>query len=402
MLNTIQQHVVPFGQAFLNKWKTDNVAVLGTSMAYYALFSLFPLLLIVLSVVGLVLGDENSVVRQSLRAVAGESATGQVSADEQIFTFIRESISEDAAGQIENTLARLNERGTGASLIGFVALLLTASRVFAALDKAFQIIWDTTNQESGASGVLGTALNVVQKKLLAFGLVLGCALLLMVALLAGVVLSIVRDMLPTLPGNDVIWQAAYVVLALVLLTLIFALLFKYLPDTHVAWGDVWPGALLTAVLFTLLVNLSSVIIGRSDYQTYGAVGGSMALMLWVFLSSQVLFLGAEFTEVYAHMYGSRRPGLQPAAASESDMLATVAQSRIAAHVLGEAPPTPQRAAGSVTHPRPRFAPLAQTGQGIVAAAGVGALMGALAMLTIGIGIVVGGVRRVLRFLRVPE
>jgi membrane protein len=402
MIGHIKNHVIPFGQAFLDKWKTDNVAVLGTSMAYYALFSLFPLLLVVLSVVGLVLGDEDSVVRQSLQVVAGEDAAPQVSADEQVFAFIRQAISDDVAGQIETTLERLNERGVGASVIGFMALIFTASRVFAALDKAFQDIWDTKSEESGNTGFVGTALNIVQKKLLAFGLVLGCALLLMVALLAGVVISVLRSYTPALPGSDLMWQTAYPVVAMVLLTFVFMLLFKYLPDTHVSWGDVWFGALLTAVLFTLLVNLSSLVIGRSDYQAYGAIGSSMTLMLWVFLSSQVLFLGAEFTQVYAHMYGSRQPGQQPAAVDEPEMLATVAQARLAATVLGQQPPNPTRRTSGFTHPRPRFAPLAQTGQGIVVAAGVGALMGALATLTVSIGVVVGGVRRVLRLFRVPE
>jgi membrane protein len=398
----IKSHVIPFGQAFLDKWKADNVAVLGTSIAYYALFSLFPLLLVVLSVVGLVLGNENSVVRQSLQVVAGESPPAQVSADEQVFAFIRQTISEEAAAQIETTLDRLNERGVGASLIGFVALLFTASRVFAGLDKAFQVIWETASEESGAAGFVGTALTVVQKKLLAFGLVLGCALLLMVALLAGVVLSVLRSSAPTLPGSDMIWQVVYLLVALALLTLVFMLLFKYLPDTHVAWGDVWFGALLTAVLFTLLVNLSSLVISRSDYQAYGAIGSSMTLMLWVFLSSQVLFLGAEFTQVYAHMYGSRQRGQPAPDPHEATTLATVAQSRLAAAVLGHQPGATARPPGRFTHPRPRFAPLAQTGQGIVVAAGVGALMGALAALTVSIGVVVGGVRRLLRMFRVPE
>jgi membrane protein len=398
----IKNHVIPFGQAFLDKWKTDNVAVLATSMAYYALFSLFPLLLVVLSVVGLVLGDEDSVVRQSLQAVAGEDAAPQVSADEQVFAFIRQAISDDAAAQIETTLDRLNERGVGASLIGFVALIFTASRVFAALDKAFQVIWNTQSEDTGPSGFVGTAMNVVQKKLLAFGLVLGCALLLMVALLAGVVLSVVRSYAPTLPGSEVVWQVVYLLMALGLLTLVFMLLFKYLPDTAVSWGDVWFGALLTAVLFTLLVNLSSFVIGRSDYQAYGAIGSSMTLMLWVFLSSQVLFLGAEFTQVYAHMYGSRQPGQPAPDPNHPEALAAVAQARLAAAVLGQQPARSARPASGFTHPRPRFAPLAQTGQGIVVAAGVGALMGALATLTVSIGVVVGGVRRVLRMFRVPE
>lgn len=310
MLGTIKTKVVPLLQETLRQWQEDNAGMLAAAMAYYALFSLFPLLLIILSVVGFVLGSEDSPVRQSLRLVAGEQVSqqaGQVDANEQILRVLRESVSEQAAAQIEEILGRLNERRGQAGLIGFVTLLLAASGVFGALDNAFQIIWNTKDEkkDAPASGIMGTARSFVLKKLLAFALVGGCALLLLVSLLSGVVITALSTYTTALPGSGFFWQVVQFAVSLAILALVFMLLFKYLPDTPVAWRDVWLGAVLTAILFTILMQVSSRYIARTDYQAYGAVGGIMALLVWIFFSCQLLFLGGEFTQVYAAMFGSK-------------------------------------------------------------------------------------------------
>jgi membrane protein len=112
--------------------------------------------------------------------------------------------------------------------------------------------------------------------------------------------------MPEVPGSAFLWRGIQVAVSVGLLAVAFMLLFKYLPDTPVAWGDVWLGALLTAILFTVIVNISSAYISRSNFEAYGAIGSVMALLVWIFLSSQVLFLGAEFTRTYATMFGSYR------------------------------------------------------------------------------------------------
>jgi len=310
MVATIKTRVIPFLQNLGRAWQQDHVAVLATSLSYYALFSLFPLLLIIFSLVGLVIGSENSLVQQSLQVVGADDLSGQLpeegQAEEQIVTLIRDSLSPAAADQIQSTLEQLNRQGRGAGLIGFATLLLSASGVFAALDRAFQVIWKTQEQQQEGGGIVGTARKLVLKKLLAFGLVLSCALLLLISMVSGVAIGLVQSLAPEVPGSAFLWRGIQVAVSVGLLAVAFMLLFKYLPDTPVAWGDVWLGALLTAILFTVFVNISSAYISRSNFEAYGAIGSVMALLVWIFLSSQVLFLGAEFTQVYATMFGSYR------------------------------------------------------------------------------------------------
>jgi membrane protein len=262
--------------------------------------------------------------------VEGPAETSeQFNADEQLFQLMRETLSDDAADQIEDTLRRLNEQGASASLIGFLLLAWTASRAFGGLYRAFQIIWGVEDQEPQQPGVLGMVTGFVRKKVLAFLLVLGCGALLLVSMLTSVAITTVSTYAPSLPGDWVFWRGVQVGVTITILALVFMLLFKYLPDTHVSWGDVWIGGLLTAVLFTLLQQVSSLVIGGGDYQSYGAVGGIMALLLWIYLSSQALFAGVEFTQVYAHMYGSHRPRTDEHALK----LASAAQAGLATEVL---------------------------------------------------------------------
>lgn len=312
MIQRIRTEIVPFLQKLLKKWQSDNVAVLATSMAYYALFSIFPLLLIILSVVGLIIGSENSLLRQSLRVVGQEEmadqVTDQANAEAQIFGLINDSLSPEAATQIEDVLNRMNQKSAGAGIIGFVTLLFAASSVFAALDQAFQIIWDTKDPNAEATGIFHTARTMILKKLLAFGLVLGCAVLLLLSMLSGVVIGVVQSFIPELPGSVYLWRGVQMLVSLTLLTFAFMLLFKFLPDVHVTWKDVRLAALITAILFTIFVNISSFYIGRSDFATYGAIGSVMALLVWIFLSTQVLFLGVEFSQIYAYTYGSYQSG----------------------------------------------------------------------------------------------
>lgn len=310
VVDTLKTTVLPFLQSLGRKWQSDNVAVLATSMAYYALFSLFPLLLIIFSIIGLLLGAEDSVVRQSLGMVGGEGVSEQLpqadQAQRQLLDLLRTSLSPTAAAQIESTLTQLNERGTGAGLIGFFTLLLTASGVFAALDGAFQVIWGTRGQQEPNTGIVGTARKMVLKKLLAFALVLSCALLLLISMLSGVAIGVVQALVPEVPGSALLWRGIQMAVSIGLLAGAFMLLFKYLPDVPVTWRDVWLGGVLTAILFTIFVNISSFYISRSNFEAYGAIGTVMALLVWIFLSCQVLFLGAEFTQVYATMFGSYR------------------------------------------------------------------------------------------------
>jgi membrane protein len=242
---------------------------------------------------------------------------------------------------------------------------------------------------------VGTVLNVVLRKVLAFGLVLASAILLVISMLSGVVLAAVQAYVPDLPGSDVAWQLVQLAVSLGILSLVFMLLFKYLPETRVTWGDVWIGGVITAVLFTLLVNFSSFYLARGDYQAYGAIGGVMVFLLWIFFSCQVIFLGAEFTHAYAQMFGSHRPKDE---ARPSD-LATAAHVGMASQVLDQPVPGTIREPahrGATSSPRtaaPRNVPQ------MAAAAGIGVVAGILTTLLAAVGSLTLGVVGIIRRFR---
>lgn len=262
------------------KWNADNCLRLSASLSYYTLFSLFPLILVVLAIIQLLLNnsdDARAVILDALARVTGGFR------DEFVQTL-------EAA-----------QRTRGASgLIGAAALLLGASWVFGELVSAFNIIWGVQAPQRGGP------MQFLRATIFSFALVLAVAFLLLVSMLVNAALTALGDFMAALPGGATLWGVAHGILSLLTLTLIFALLMKYLPQTTVAWRDVWLGAALTAALWTVLQSAIAYYIAWSSYKDYGAVGAILALIAWVYLSSQVLFLGGEFTNCYARRYGSRR------------------------------------------------------------------------------------------------
>jgi membrane protein len=140
---------------------------------------------------------------------------------------------------------------------------------------------------------------------LSFALVLAGAFLMLVSMIISAILTALGDWMRTLPGGPLLWGVVHFGVNLLVLSLVFALLFKFVPQTSVAWRDVWLGAILTALLWSLLQFAISSYIAFTGYENYGPVGAALALVVWVYLSSQVLFFGGEFTAAYAEHYGSR-------------------------------------------------------------------------------------------------
>ncbi|HEU5099981.1 MAG TPA: YihY/virulence factor BrkB family protein [Roseiflexaceae bacterium] len=265
-------------QAFL-KWNADNCLRLGASLSYYTIFSLFPLILVILGIIQLLL-DNSDTARAA----------------------IFDSLSRVTGGfrdEFVQTLQAVQQSQRSSGVIGAITLLLGASWVFGELVSAFNIIWGLQAPERGGP------LQFLRATLFSFALVLSAAFLLLVSMIVNAVLTALGAILATLPGGTLAWGIASMLINLAVLTLIFALLLKYLPQTWVAWRDVWLGAVLTALLWTLLQNVIALYITWSSYKNYGAIGAILALVVWVYLSSQVLFLGGEFTAVYAQRYGSR-------------------------------------------------------------------------------------------------
>ncbi len=261
------------------KWYADNCIRLGASLSYYTLFSLFPLILVVLTIVRLLFVNSDSARDAILDALA--SVTG--------------GFREDFVAALEAAIR--TRRASG--IVGAATLLLGASWVFGELVSAFNIMW---NVESASEG---GPLEFLRTTLFSFALVLSGAFLLLVSMILSAILAALGSFATTLPGGVVVWRVSQLAINIGVLTVVFALLFKYLPQTYVAWRDVWLGAALTAALWTLLQSAISFYIALSSYEDYGAIGSILALVVWVYLSSQVVFIGGEFTNVYARHHGSR-------------------------------------------------------------------------------------------------
>lgn len=260
-------------------WYNHNCLRLGASLSYYTLLSLFPLILIVLTVIRLLLVNSDEARDIILGALA--SVTG--------------GFRDDFVTAIE--AARNTRRGSG--IIGTAILLVGASWVFGELVSAFNIIWDVQAPAQGGP------FQFLRATFRSFALVLSGAFLLLVSMIISAVLAAIGQWMQTLPGGVLVWTIAHITVNLTVLALVFALLFKFLPQTRVAWRDVWLGAVLTAIVWTLLQLAISFYISFTGYSAYGPVGAALALVMWVYLSSQVLFLGGEFTAAYAKSYGSR-------------------------------------------------------------------------------------------------
>ncbi len=288
----------PLCKETVAKWYADNCLQLGASLSYYTLFSLFPLILVVLAILRLLL--INSDVARDAILEALSSVTGGFR-DEFVATL-------QAAGQ--------TRRASG--IIGTISLVLGASWVFGELVRAFNVIWGV--EPDADSGLMAW----VRVTFFSFALVLAMAFLLLVSLIVSAGLTALGEVTATLPGGVVVGVVVHWLINLTVLTIIFALLFKYLPRTRVGWRDVRLGAVLTAITWSGLQYAISYYIAWSSYKNYGAVGSILALVVWVYLSSQVVFLGGEFTAVYARHFGSRAQPEQPDVSRSRDTVGSPA------------------------------------------------------------------------------
>src|SRR5687767_1104733 len=277
----------------LKAWNDDYAPSMGAALSYYTLFSIAPLLLIVIAVAGWVFGDE---------AVRGE-LTGAL-------TYL---MGEDGAKAIEGLLASVSDPKEGiiATVVGVFVLLLGATTVFGELQNALDRIRRAPAREAG--GVW----RMLRSRLLSLGMILGIAFLLMVSLVFDMALQALGKIWGTGP-LEVIGQILNLIVGFALTTTIFALIYKLIPRAKIQWHDVWVGAAVTALLFTIGKFLIGLYIGRSAVaSSFGAAGSLVVVMVWVYYSAQIFLLGAEFTWVYAHSHGSRqgekRPGRAPLA-----------------------------------------------------------------------------------------
>ena len=263
-------------------WSSDNVPRLGASLAYYTLFSMAPVLVIAIAIAGLVFGAD---------AVRGE-IVGQ----------IQGIVGADGAHAVQAMLEGASKRGSGiiAIVIGSITFLLAATGVFLELQYALNTIFRVKQKpEDNISGF-------VKARLRSFGLVLTLGFVLLVSLAVSATLSAMSGWLGN--GNaalSTVWQVVNVLVSFGVITLLFALIYRFLPDVKLHWRDVWVGAIITAVLFTIGKQLLALYLGRSSTtSSYGAAGSVIVLLLWVYYSAQIVLFGAELTRVYTErVYG---------------------------------------------------------------------------------------------------
>jgi membrane protein len=266
------------------EFRDDNAALMAAGMAYYTTFSIGPVLLIVLWAAGLVLG--------------------QAEAKQRVMAQAQQYTSPQAAGAVQTLVEAAGQRSSGtgiAAAIGIGLLIFGASRVFAQVQRALNHIWEVETPKRKMRGM-------VLKRAWTFVLVLGVGLLLLLSFLLSAVLSaLARLVNRSLPFNLPLMQFLDPAVTLIVATLLFAAIYRFLPDKRIAWRDVWSGAFVSAVLFVVGKIAMAVYLGRSQMASaYGAVGSIIVLLLWIGYSAQIFFLGAEWTQVYARHKGSWR------------------------------------------------------------------------------------------------
>lgn len=298
MLDYIRSRILPskpvqlFIQAGM-KWDRDDCPGMAASLSYFALFSLFPLLLVLLSVLG-----------SWIRPGTAEF--------QQIQTAVERFLPPEVHELIESTVIALNQNSVGAGIIGFGLLMWAASSVFAILRNSVNKIWRSPEEPTPKRSIPKLIFFFIANRLFSFVLVLGTGLVLVAALATNIVIRAILKIVEAFPLMQIdpskLNRGLQAGSAFFILSITLCILFKILPTIKVSWNDVWLGALLTAGLLVGLQQLvsNSVISIGSHFLSYGVVGSVMILLLWIFLTGQIFLFGCVFTYTYAHLFGSRQ------------------------------------------------------------------------------------------------
>lgn len=275
------------------EWQEDNASRIAAALAYYAVFSISPLLVIAIAIAG--------------------TFFGQQTAQEQITEQITALVGKDGVQPVLMALDNISQpeiRGV-ASLISVGVLLLGASGFFAQLQDALNTVWKVKPQPGQGIWIF------VRKRVSSFLMVLAIGLLLILSLiLSAVVSTLSKYQADYLPGWAILWENLDFIVSLGLMTFIFGLMFKYVPDAKIAWKDVFVGSVITALLFLFGKFLLGVYLSKGSLgSAYGAAGSLIVLLAWIYYSAQIILFGAEFTQVYTRIYGSK---IRPSKHSQVD------------------------------------------------------------------------------------
>lgn len=265
------------------EWQEDNASRIAAALAYYAVFSISPLVVIAIAIAG--------------------TFFGQQTAQAQITAQLTALVGKDGVKPVLMALDNISQpeiRGL-ASLISIGVLLLGASGFFAQLQDALNTVWKVKPQP-------GKGLKIfLRKRISSFLMVLAIGFLLMLSLiLSAVVSALSKYKVDYLPGSALLWGNLDLIVSMGLMTFIFGLMFKYVPDAKIVWKDVFVGSVITAMLFLFGKFLLGVYLSKGSLgSAYGAAGSLIVLLAWIYYSAQIILFGAEFTQVYSRMYGSK-------------------------------------------------------------------------------------------------
>lgn len=279
--------IIAFFQAVFASFSAHRVPRLAAALAYYALFSTAPLLVMAIAIAGQIVG--------------------QSAAQELILDRVTVTLGPAVAEALQGLVASISQpRATLlATAISAVVVLVGASNFYAALQDALNTIWDAHPRAVNIK-------TLVKYRGLAFVMVVGTGLILIVFLFVSSILSalegVIEHLIPAMADGWTVWAVLQGIVFYGLATLIFAAIFRILPDTRIAWRDVWLAAVITTLLFTIGRFLLELYIRYTSFTSlYGAAGSLVALLVFVYYMAQIIFLGAEISRVYAERYGSRRP-----------------------------------------------------------------------------------------------
>jgi len=269
-----------------DEWTKDKCPRLGAAISYYTLFSLAPVLIIAIVIAGLIFGQE--------------AARGQIV--DQIQGLVGRNGAEAVQTMVQN--AYNSSDSLWATVIGIAALMIGATGVFVELQDSLNTVWEVMPKPG--RGIMG----ILKDRLFSFGVVLGVGFLLLVSLILSAALTAINsyfmEYMSDIPGTALLWQGANFLLSFAVVTFLFMMIYKFLPDVKLAWKDVGVGAAVTAVLFTLGKFVIGLYLGNSSIASaYGAAGSVVVLLVWVYYSAQIFLFGAEFTQVYARRFGTR-------------------------------------------------------------------------------------------------
>ncbi len=268
-------------------WQEDNASRLSAALAYYTIFSLAPMLVLVIAITGLIW--ETEAVRT------------------QILSQVQDLTGPEGADFVANLLTARGSPAEGifALLIGIITLLFGALGVFNEIHTSLNLIWNIRVEKT--KGFLQSIKKLLIDRFLSFAMILAIGFLLLVSLVITATLSATQETIrDAFPLSEFLLQLLNLAVSVGVSTLLFALMFKYLPDAEIAWHDAWIGAFVTSLLFSLGKAAIGIYLGNSAVSSaFGAAGSLVLLLLWIYYSAQILFFGAEFTQVYANQYGSK-------------------------------------------------------------------------------------------------